>query len=76
LTVTVTGVPDEAKGEALVLLSSCDLEFAHLRKALASAGIPNLWIPREWVRCEEIPQLASGKLDLRRIQQLAQQASE
>jgi acyl-[acyl-carrier-protein]-phospholipid O-acyltransferase/long-chain-fatty-acid--[acyl-carrier-protein] ligase len=76
LTVTVTGVPDEAKGEALVLLSSCDLEFAHLRKALASAGIPNLWIPREWVRCEEIPQLASGKLDLRRIQQLALQASE
>jgi hypothetical protein len=43
---------------------------------LAVAGIPNLWIPRQWVRCAEIPQLASGKLDLRRIQQLALQAAE
>ncbi len=76
LTVTVTGVPDEAKGEALVLLSSRELEFAQLRKALAVAGIPNLWIPRKWVRCPEIPQLASGKLDLRRIQQLALQSPE
>lgn len=76
LTVTVTGVPDEAKGEALVLLSSRELDFAPLRKALAAAGIPNLWIPRQWVRCPEIPQLASGKLDLRRIQQLALQESE
>jgi acyl-[acyl-carrier-protein]-phospholipid O-acyltransferase/long-chain-fatty-acid--[acyl-carrier-protein] ligase len=76
LTVTVTGVPDEAKGEALVLLSSRELEFPQLRRALAVAGIPNLWIPRQWVRCAEIPQLASGKLDLRRIQQLALQAVE
>ncbi len=76
LSVTVTGVPDEAKGEALVLLSSRELEFAQLRKGLAAAGIPNLWIPRQWVRCPEIPQLASGKLDLRRIQQLALKASE
>ena len=76
LSVTVTGVPDEAKGEALVLLSSRELEFAQLRKGLAAAGIPNLWIPRQWVRCPEIPQLASGKLDLRRIQQLALKASQ
>jgi acyl-[acyl-carrier-protein]-phospholipid O-acyltransferase/long-chain-fatty-acid--[acyl-carrier-protein] ligase len=71
LTVTVTGVPDEAKGEALVLLSTREIDVAALRKNLASAGIPNLWIPRRCVRCAAIPQLASGKLDLRRIQQLA-----
>jgi acyl-[acyl-carrier-protein]-phospholipid O-acyltransferase/long-chain-fatty-acid--[acyl-carrier-protein] ligase len=71
LTVAVTGVPDEAKGEALVLLSTKDLDLSKLRKDLASAGIPNLWIPRRCVRCPEIPQLASGKLDLRRIHQLA-----
>jgi acyl-[acyl-carrier-protein]-phospholipid O-acyltransferase / long-chain-fatty-acid--[acyl-carrier-protein] ligase len=71
LTVTVTGVPDAAKGEALVLLSTRELEFPRLRRELSAAGIPNLWIPRQWVHCPEIPQLASGKLDLRRIQQLA-----
>jgi acyl-[acyl-carrier-protein]-phospholipid O-acyltransferase / long-chain-fatty-acid--[acyl-carrier-protein] ligase len=76
LTVTVTGVPDAAKGEALVLLSTRELEFPRLRRELGAAGIPNLWIPRHWVRCPEIPQLASGKLDLRRIQQLALQSLE
>lgn len=71
LTITVTGVPDEAKGEALVLLSTREVDLAGLRKELASGGIPNLWIPKRCVRCPAIPQLASGKLDLRRIQQLA-----
>jgi acyl-[acyl-carrier-protein]-phospholipid O-acyltransferase/long-chain-fatty-acid--[acyl-carrier-protein] ligase len=71
LTVTVTGVPDDAKGEALVLLSTREIDMIGLRKDLASAGIPNLWIPRRCVRCAGIPQLASGKLDLRGIQQLA-----
>jgi acyl-[acyl-carrier-protein]-phospholipid O-acyltransferase/long-chain-fatty-acid--[acyl-carrier-protein] ligase len=71
LTVTVTGVPDEAKGESLVLLSTKEVDLPALRKNLAAAGIPNLWIPRKCVRCLEIPQLASGKLDLRKIQQLA-----
>jgi acyl-[acyl-carrier-protein]-phospholipid O-acyltransferase/long-chain-fatty-acid--[acyl-carrier-protein] ligase len=71
LTVTVTGIPDEVKGEALVLLSAREVDFQQLRKSLASGGIPNLWIPKRCVRCAEIPQLASGKLDLRRIQQMA-----
>ena len=71
LTVVVTGIPDEAKGEALVLLSSREVDFQQLRKALASSGIPNLWIPKRCVHCSAIPQLASGKLDLRRIQQMA-----
>jgi acyl-[acyl-carrier-protein]-phospholipid O-acyltransferase/long-chain-fatty-acid--[acyl-carrier-protein] ligase len=74
LTVTVTGVPDPAKGEALVLLSTKELDFAQLRRNLAGSGIPNLWIPRQWIRCTEIPQLASGKLDLVGIQKLAIQS--
>jgi acyl-[acyl-carrier-protein]-phospholipid O-acyltransferase/long-chain-fatty-acid--[acyl-carrier-protein] ligase len=74
LTITVTGVPDEAKGESLVLLSTREIDFGQLRKALSAEGLPNLWIPRNWVRCDAIPQLASGKLDLRRVQELALQA--
>lgn len=76
LTIAVAGVPDEAKGEALVLLSSRALDFPALRAQLSAQGLPNLWIPRRVVRCEAIPQLASGKLDLRGIQQLALNANE
>jgi acyl-[acyl-carrier-protein]-phospholipid O-acyltransferase/long-chain-fatty-acid--[acyl-carrier-protein] ligase len=71
LAVAVAGIPDESKGEALVLLSTRELDFAALRSELSEQGLPNLWIPRRWQRCEAIPQLASGKLDLRAIQQLA-----
>ena len=67
----MTGVPDESKGEALVLLASRDVDLSLLRGKLAAEGLPNLWIPRRWVLVEEIPHLASGKLDLRKLQELA-----
>jgi len=63
-------VQDEAKGEALVLLSAIDIDVAELRKKLQEAGVPNLWIPKQVQRVEAIPVLASGKLDLKRCQDL------
>ena len=70
--VTVMGVRDEAKGEALVLLSSIDLDAQQMRTALREAEVPNLWVPRTIRRVEAIPVLASGKLDLGRCKQLAE----
>ena len=67
----IMGVQDEAKGEALVLLSSIDVDVAQLRDKLRDAGVPNLWIPRKICRVDSIPVMASGKLDLRRCQELA-----
>jgi acyl-[acyl-carrier-protein]-phospholipid O-acyltransferase/long-chain-fatty-acid--[acyl-carrier-protein] ligase len=69
--IAITGIPDEAKGEALVLLSTIEIDPAGLRTALNALGIPNLWIPRRIVRVEAIPTLASGKLDLRAIRERA-----
>ncbi|MGB0334504.1 MAG: AMP-binding protein [Opitutales bacterium] len=69
--LAVSGRPDEAKGEALVLLSAIDLEVDDVRSKLSAAGLSNLWIPKEIVRVESIPILATGKLDLRAIQELA-----
>jgi acyl-[acyl-carrier-protein]-phospholipid O-acyltransferase/long-chain-fatty-acid--[acyl-carrier-protein] ligase len=69
--VAVVGVQDEAKGEALVLLSAVDLDLAELRKKLQEAGVPNLWIPKQLHRADSIPVLASGKLDLKKCQALA-----
>jgi acyl-[acyl-carrier-protein]-phospholipid O-acyltransferase/long-chain-fatty-acid--[acyl-carrier-protein] ligase len=69
--IAIVGVQDEAKGEALVLLSAVDLDLAELRKKLQEAGVPNLWIPKHLQRVEAIPVLASGKLDLKKCQALA-----
>lgn len=69
--IAITGVPDEAKGEALILLSTIDVELPSLRTQLSVDGVPNLWIPRRVVRVSEIPHLPTGKLDLRRMQAIA-----
>lgn len=70
--VAVASRQDPAKGEALVLLSCVDLTAEKLRELLKPVGLSNLWIPKLILRVEAIPTLASGKLDLKRLRQLAQ----
>ena len=70
-TCALTAAPDEAKGEALVLLTTRDFDSADLRKKLADAGLPNLWIPRIIKKIDAIPVLGTGKLDLKRCKELA-----
>jgi acyl-[acyl-carrier-protein]-phospholipid O-acyltransferase / long-chain-fatty-acid--[acyl-carrier-protein] ligase len=71
--IAIMGVQDEAKGEALVLLSAVDVDLAKLRSKLHEAGVPNLWIPKQVQRVESIPVLASGKLDLKKCKEFAPQ---
>ncbi len=83
LCLAITCVPDEQKGEAIVLLSTLP-EHSHqadekaiigtIREALMKREFPNLWVPRYVVPVEEIPVLGSGKMDLRRCRQLAEEA--
>jgi acyl-[acyl-carrier-protein]-phospholipid O-acyltransferase/long-chain-fatty-acid--[acyl-carrier-protein] ligase len=72
--LVVTGVPDGKKGERLVVLHTLNPEElqAALEK-LPSAGLPNLWTPRanQFFYIEELPLLGTGKLDLRRVKQMA-----
>ncbi len=69
--IAIMGVQDEAKGEALVLLSAVDIDLAELRKKIHEAGVPNLWVPKRVQRVDSIPVLASGKLNLKKCQEYA-----
>lgn len=71
--ITVVGVADDKKGEALVALTTIDLDPVDLRKRLLAAGLPSLWIPKVFKRVAAIPQLATGKLDLRACEKLARE---
>ena len=71
--VAIVGVQDEAKGEALVLLSAVDIDLVELRKKLHESGISNLWIPKRVQRVDSIPVLASGKLDLKKCKELVEE---
>jgi acyl-[acyl-carrier-protein]-phospholipid O-acyltransferase/long-chain-fatty-acid--[acyl-carrier-protein] ligase len=72
--IAIVGAADEAKGEALVLLSSIDIDLSQIRTALSEIGVPNLWIPKAVRRVEAIPVLASGKLDLAGCKKIAQES--
>lgn len=76
--IAVVGVPDDEKGEALVLISTVaseavKQEIIQLRYTLLERGVPSLWIPKRLVRVEQIPILASGKLDLKACEKIASQ---
>ncbi len=69
--LAVVGIPDEAKGEALVMLTTVEITVESLREKLGAAGLPNLWIPKTIKKIEKIPTLASGKLDIKACEKLA-----
>jgi acyl-[acyl-carrier-protein]-phospholipid O-acyltransferase/long-chain-fatty-acid--[acyl-carrier-protein] ligase len=74
----VTGLPDEKKGERLVVLH----KLAHGQlpaclEKLAACDLPNLWKPRpdQFFHVDSFPLLGTGKLDLRKVRELAQKLS-
>lgn len=69
----VAGVPDEERGERLVVLYKGHVEIADLWKKLNTAGLPKLWVPKRenFYQVSEIPLLGSGKLDLKKIKAVA-----
>jgi acyl-[acyl-carrier-protein]-phospholipid O-acyltransferase/long-chain-fatty-acid--[acyl-carrier-protein] ligase len=73
--LAVVGVPDEKKGESLVLLSVNKVDQVALRKKLLEKGLPSLWIPKVIVKVPAVPILASGKLDMRECLRLAREAA-
>ncbi|MSU69790.1 MAG: AMP-dependent synthetase [Opitutaceae bacterium] len=69
--IIVVGLPDPAKGEALVLITIMDVTTDQLREKLLAAGVPALWVPRLIRRVERIPILGTGKTDLNCCYRLA-----
>ncbi len=77
-TFVVTGVPDGKKGERLVVLHTmAPEELKPVIERLGNSDLPNLWVPRanQYFQVEELPHLGSGKLDLRRIHEIAKEKS-
>jgi acyl-[acyl-carrier-protein]-phospholipid O-acyltransferase / long-chain-fatty-acid--[acyl-carrier-protein] ligase len=75
--IAIVGVPDPQKGEAILLLSTIagaalEQECIDLRYKLLDEGLPSLWCPRTIIAVSEIPVLASGKLDIKGCEALAQ----
>jgi acyl-[acyl-carrier-protein]-phospholipid O-acyltransferase/long-chain-fatty-acid--[acyl-carrier-protein] ligase len=74
--VAVTAVPDQRKGERLIVLHlPAEKTPDTIVKQLAAEGLPNLWIPStdSFFEVQQIPLLGTGKLDLQGVKELAQE---
>lgn len=74
--LAVAGVPDENKGERLVVLHTLDDDrYEELMSKLDEVNLPNLWIPKQkaFYKVDEIPVLGTGKMDLKSVKVLARQ---
>jgi acyl-[acyl-carrier-protein]-phospholipid O-acyltransferase/long-chain-fatty-acid--[acyl-carrier-protein] ligase len=77
--VAVTGVPDPKHGERLVVLyTELGVSPAEVHHRLTSGPLPKVWIPslRDFVHVDEIPITPTGKVDLRRLKQIALNQSD
>jgi acyl-[acyl-carrier-protein]-phospholipid O-acyltransferase/long-chain-fatty-acid--[acyl-carrier-protein] ligase len=75
----VAGVPDEKKGERLVVLHKLsETKWAEFSAKLPQLDLPNLWKPRasQFHHLDALPMLGSGKLDLMKIRELAAQSEK
>jgi acyl-[acyl-carrier-protein]-phospholipid O-acyltransferase / long-chain-fatty-acid--[acyl-carrier-protein] ligase len=74
----VTAVPDEKKGERLIVLHTLpEPKLQECVAQLAKSDLPQLWKPRadQFVHVDALPYLGTGKLDLRRLKEIAMGAA-
>jgi acyl-[acyl-carrier-protein]-phospholipid O-acyltransferase/long-chain-fatty-acid--[acyl-carrier-protein] ligase len=75
----VTSVPDEKKGERLMVLHTLgEPQLEETLDKLGKSDLPALWRPRadQFIYVETLPYLGTGKLDLRKARELALQTTQ
>ncbi|RMH31174.1 MAG: MFS transporter [Nitrospirae bacterium] len=72
--LAVTSIPDQKKGEQLVVFHTCEESMIAtiLERAVAN-GVPPLFLPRRdrFLKIEQLPILGTGKLNLQALKRLA-----
>jgi acyl-[acyl-carrier-protein]-phospholipid O-acyltransferase / long-chain-fatty-acid--[acyl-carrier-protein] ligase len=72
--LAVTAVPDEKKGERLVVIYTKGTTDAEtLQRHMSESALPNLWKPGRdfYIGVDCLPILGSGKLDLKQLKEIA-----
>jgi acyl-[acyl-carrier-protein]-phospholipid O-acyltransferase / long-chain-fatty-acid--[acyl-carrier-protein] ligase len=74
----ITAVPDDKKGERLVVLHTLPPEkLRTCIEQLSQSNLPPLWRPRpdQYLYLPSLPYLGTGKIDLRRLKEIALKGS-
>ena len=71
LEIAATCLPDQRKGEKIVLLATNNLDKNQLKRLLSDAKVNPLYHPAQVLIVEEIPKLGSGKTDFGATKKIA-----
>jgi acyl-[acyl-carrier-protein]-phospholipid O-acyltransferase / long-chain-fatty-acid--[acyl-carrier-protein] ligase len=70
ISLVVLAIPDDRKGEQLVVLSTSLLAREEITKYFKAAGLAELMLPRRMFQVDHIPMLPTGKTDLKAANEL------
>ncbi len=70
--VIAINLPDDKKGERIILLSELELDIAEVKKAMLAHDCNPLMIPSEVLTVDTLPKLGSGKVDFSQAKKMAQ----
>jgi acyl-[acyl-carrier-protein]-phospholipid O-acyltransferase/long-chain-fatty-acid--[acyl-carrier-protein] ligase len=75
--LAVAAVPDEKRGERIIVLHLADIteRLPEALECLSKRGLPNLWVPdrRDCHPVDAMPVLGSGKLDMKKLGDMAKE---
>lgn len=71
LEIALVNLPDDKRGERLVLVSNYDIEAVITANNFGAHGLSNLALPQQIIQVEDVPKLASGKINYPAAKQLA-----
>ena len=74
--VSIAALPDEKKGEKLVLLLEGEMEVETLKEQIKTLEMNPLFLPSEYYKVEELPKLGTGKADFKGAKKLAKELSD
>jgi acyl-[acyl-carrier-protein]-phospholipid O-acyltransferase/long-chain-fatty-acid--[acyl-carrier-protein] ligase len=67
----IVAIPDEVKGEKIVLLFAGDKDADEVLREIRKSGIPPMMIPGEAFKVDVVPKLGTGKADFSTAKKLA-----
>lgn len=74
--IAIAALPDEKKGEKLVLLLEGEMELDALKEKIKSLEMNPLFVPSLYFKVEELPKLGTGKADFKGAKKLAKELSD
>ncbi len=69
--IAIVALPDEKKGEKLVLILEGEMELDELKEKIKSLEMNPLFVPSLYFKVDELPKLGTGKADFKGTKKLA-----